>query len=81
LHTITDLARANGAAVDPTCDRRLADAWITLRIMRFHALRTLPCSSTGGRPATAIHKLLWPPVSPELGELAIDVPARRARPR
>jgi hypothetical protein len=42
LRNITALAQANGGASDPALRQRLADAWITLRVMRFHALRTLP---------------------------------------
>ncbi len=74
LVTITDLARANGLADDPVFRQRLADAWITLRVMRFHALRTLPMLEHGTvDPATSIHKLLWATFHRGLGELAVDV--------
>jgi alkylation response protein AidB-like acyl-CoA dehydrogenase len=74
LQTITNVARETGAAGDPTMRQRLADAWITLRIMRFHALRTLPMLEHGVvGPATSIHKLLWATFHRGLGELAIDV--------
>jgi acyl-CoA dehydrogenase len=74
LVTITDLARANGLAGDPVFRQRLADAWITLRVMRFHALRTLPMLEHGTvDPATSIHKLLWASFHRGLGELAVDV--------
>jgi len=74
LRTITDLARANGLASDPVFRQRLADAWITLRIMRFHALRTLPMLEHGTiGPATSIHKLFWASFHRGLGELAVDV--------
>ena len=54
--------------------QRLADAWITLRVMRFHALRTLPALEHGTvTPATSIHKLFWASFHRALGELAIDV--------
>jgi len=54
--------------------QRLSDAWITLRVMRFHALRTLPALEHGTvTPATSIHKLLWAGFHRELGELAVDV--------
>jgi alkylation response protein AidB-like acyl-CoA dehydrogenase len=74
LTAITGLARETGATNDATVRQRLAGAWITLRVMRFHALRTLPMLEHGvvGR-ATAIHKLLWATFHRELGELAIDV--------
>jgi alkylation response protein AidB-like acyl-CoA dehydrogenase len=74
LLTITDLARKNGLASDPVVRQRLADAWITLRVMRFHALRTLPMLEHGTmHPATSIHKLLWASFHRGLGELAVDV--------
>jgi alkylation response protein AidB-like acyl-CoA dehydrogenase len=54
--------------------QRLADAWITLRVMRYHALRTLPMLEHGTvGPATAIHKLFWASFHRALGELAVDV--------
>jgi alkylation response protein AidB-like acyl-CoA dehydrogenase len=74
LDTITELARANGGAAEPELRQRLADAWMTLRVMRYHALRTLPDLEQGRvTPATAIHKLLWAGFHRELGELAVDV--------
>jgi alkylation response protein AidB-like acyl-CoA dehydrogenase len=74
LRDITALAQANGAATDPVLRQRLADAWITLRVMRFHALRTLPALEHGTvTPATSIHKLFWATFHRGLGELAIDV--------
>ena len=74
LQTITDLARASGRAADPVTRQRLADAWITLRVMRYHALRTLPLLEHGTvGPPTSIHKLLWATFHRSLGELAIDV--------
>ena len=60
LRKITDLARENGCADDPENRRRLADTWMTLRVMRYHVLRTLPDLEQGRvKPATAIHKLFW----------------------
>jgi alkylation response protein AidB-like acyl-CoA dehydrogenase len=74
LVTITELARGNGLANDPVFRQRLADAWITLRVMRFHALRALPMLEHGTvDPATSIHKLLWASFHRGLGELAVDV--------
>jgi alkylation response protein AidB-like acyl-CoA dehydrogenase len=73
LETITDLARKNGLATDPVHRQRLADAWMTLRVMRFHALRTLPMLEHGEMaPATSIHKLFWANFHRSLGELAVD---------
>jgi alkylation response protein AidB-like acyl-CoA dehydrogenase len=74
LREITEFARANGTTSDPTVRQRLAEAWSTLRIMRYHALRTLPLMETGTvSPATAIHKLFWADFHRALGELAVDV--------
>ena len=74
LQQITALARSNGLAADPVVRQRLADAWMTLRIMRYHALRTLPLMETGTiSPATSIHKLFWANFHRALGELAVDV--------
>jgi alkylation response protein AidB-like acyl-CoA dehydrogenase len=74
LRAITDEARANGGAGDPVLRQRLAQAWITLRIMRYHALRTLPLMEHGTiTRATSIHKLFWASFHRALGELAIDV--------
>ncbi len=74
LRTVTELARANGLAADPVVRQRLADAWITLRVMRFHALRTLPMLEHGVvDPATSIHKLFWASFHRGLGELTVDV--------
>ena len=74
LREITAIARTRGLAADETLRQRLADAWITLRVMRFHALRTLTAMELGTiTPATSIHKLFWASFHRALGELAIDV--------
>ena len=54
--------------------QRLAQAWIGLRIMRMHALRSLSSLETGGMSrASAIHKLYWATFHRELGALNVDV--------
>jgi alkylation response protein AidB-like acyl-CoA dehydrogenase len=74
LHEITAAARARGLTEDAVVRQRLADAWITLRIMRFHALRTLPIMESGTvSRETSIHKLFWANFHRALGELAVDV--------
>ncbi len=74
LQDITAIARANGLAGDPVYRQRLAAAWTTLRVMRYHALRTLPMLEHGTvGPATSVHKLFWASFHRALGELAIDV--------
>jgi len=49
LREVVEAARANGASRDPTIRQRLAQAWIELRIMRVHALRTLGLAGEGNR--------------------------------
>jgi acyl-CoA dehydrogenase len=74
LREITARASSSGLARDPAFRQRLADAWITLRVMRAHALRCLPILERGAvTRATSIHKLLWAEFHRRLGELAIDV--------
>jgi alkylation response protein AidB-like acyl-CoA dehydrogenase len=74
LTAITDAARANGASAEPVVRQRLAQAWMTLRIMRYHALRTLPLMEHGTiTRETSVHKLFWATFHRALGELAIDV--------
>ncbi len=74
LVAITDTARGNGAAADPVVRQRLARAWITLKVMRFHAMRSLSALESGGVDrASAIHKLFWANFHRALGELAVDV--------
>jgi alkylation response protein AidB-like acyl-CoA dehydrogenase len=74
LATITAMARDNGLDADPTFRQRLADAWITLRVMRFHAMRTLSVLEHGDvSRETSIHKLFWANFHRGLGELAVDV--------
>jgi alkylation response protein AidB-like acyl-CoA dehydrogenase len=74
LREITGLAQRHGLAADPVVRDRLADAWITLRVMRYHALRTITHMERGAiTPATSIHKLFWADFHRGLGELAVDV--------
>jgi alkylation response protein AidB-like acyl-CoA dehydrogenase len=74
LRAVTELARENGASSDSGIRQRLAEAWSTLRVMRYHALRTLPLMESGTlSPATSIHKLFWANFHRALGELAVDV--------
>jgi alkylation response protein AidB-like acyl-CoA dehydrogenase len=74
LRAITDLARANGSSCEPAIRQRLANAWIGVRVMRYHALRTLPLMERGVvTRETSVHKLYWASFHRALGELAIDV--------
>jgi len=74
LQQVFAIAQANGAAQDPVMRQRLAEAWITLRIMRFNALRAF--SHTDGAALNReamITKLYWASWHRSLGKLAMDV--------
>jgi len=74
LSLIVEAAKRNGRARDPLIRQRLADAWIGLRIQRFHALRVL--SGAAGAelpPAALVTKIYWATWHRELGKLAMDV--------
>jgi alkylation response protein AidB-like acyl-CoA dehydrogenase len=70
LHEVIAAARRSGASEDPDIRARILDAWIELRVMRYHALRTL--GSTVPQ-AASVSKLLWGNWHQRLGELAMDV--------
>jgi alkylation response protein AidB-like acyl-CoA dehydrogenase len=74
FETVLAEARRTGGVDDPAIAARLIDAWIGLRVMRYHTQRTLgvPAGITPGVEAS-IAKLLWAPWHQRLGELAIDV--------
>ena len=66
------MARANGSAEIPAVRERITRAWIGLRVIRAHALRTLAArDATGGNASAA--KLLWANWHRDLGELAMEV--------
>ncbi|HEY1690628.1 MAG TPA: acyl-CoA dehydrogenase family protein [Polyangiaceae bacterium] len=74
LRAIVETARASGAARDPLVRQRIAQAWIELRIMRLHALRTLSSARDGKLPREImVSKLHWSNWHRGLGELAMDV--------
>jgi alkylation response protein AidB-like acyl-CoA dehydrogenase len=73
LHALMAVAARNGLLELPTFRQRVADAWIALRVMRYHALRSLTAMEHGTvSRETAIHKLYWAGVHQRLGELAVD---------
>jgi alkylation response protein AidB-like acyl-CoA dehydrogenase len=73
LRAIIETARETGALDDPSFRRRVADAHISLEVMRYHALRTLSKLEHGEMSReTSIHKLFWATFHRRLGELAID---------
>jgi alkylation response protein AidB-like acyl-CoA dehydrogenase len=73
LQQIIELAKANGAAKEPLVRDRIVRAWMGLRVMRLHALRTL--TNPNDRAAYA-SKLYWSNWHRALGELAMDVLGR-----
>ncbi len=74
LEAVIDAAKKNGKSRDGAIRQRIAQAYTGLRVMRFHALRTL---GTGEQPTLARHalvnKLHWASWHRQLGELAMDV--------
>ncbi|WP_084727965.1 acyl-CoA dehydrogenase family protein [Rhodococcoides yunnanense] len=69
LSGIVELAEANGAAADPHIRERIARAYVGLRVMRAHALRTLDA----GDVDASVSKLLWANWHRDLGQLAVEV--------
>ena len=72
LGQITAMAHANGSAQDPAVRERITRAWIGLKVIRAHALRTLAERDSSGGAASAA-KLLWANWHRDLGELAMLV--------
>lgn len=72
LERLTQLAKDTGQARYPAIRERITDAWIGLKVIRAHALRTLADrDSTGGNASAA--KLLWANWHRDLGELAMAI--------
>ncbi|UGT45879.1 acyl-CoA dehydrogenase family protein [Nocardia yamanashiensis] len=74
------VARENGSIDDPIIAARLDRAWVGLRVLRAHVLRTLESGHDGAsvdaRTAAgqaSVTKLLWANWHRDLGELAMDV--------
>ena len=75
FNDIVRVARANGAAQDPTIRQRIADAHVGLRIMRFNSMRMLSAGGDDGslQKEAMIYKLYWSTWHRNLGKLAMDV--------
>lgn len=74
FNAIVAAARANGAASDPLIRQRIADAWCSLKIMRYSALRMLSNADKGTlQPEALTYKIFWATWRRKLGELAMDV--------
>ncbi|GAB2716358.1 acyl-CoA dehydrogenase family protein [Nocardia thraciensis] len=78
LADLEAVAKANGALENPVIAERIDQAWVGLRVLRAHALRTLESGHDTVDPRTAagqasVSKLLWANWHRGLGELAMDV--------
>jgi alkylation response protein AidB-like acyl-CoA dehydrogenase len=73
LSHLTQLAKENGKAKDPLIRQRLSAAWMGLRTMRLHALRTFSASQAELSRAASVSKLFWATWHRDLGKLAMDV--------
>ena len=74
LHAILEQAQQRGQAADPVLRQRLAGAWISLRIMRYNALRSMSALERAEMtPLSSVHKLYWATFHRALGELAMAV--------
>jgi alkylation response protein AidB-like acyl-CoA dehydrogenase len=74
LDNVIDIARKRDLTKDQVMRQRLAQAWLTLFILRMNTLRSLrglegPLST----PEASISKLFWGTWHRDLGELAMDV--------
>jgi len=78
LANLEAVAKANGALDNPVLADRFDQAWVGLRVLRAHALRTLDSAheNVDARAAAgqaSVSKLLWANWHRGLGELAMDV--------
>ncbi|NKY50303.1 acyl-CoA dehydrogenase [Nocardia vermiculata] len=78
LANLEAVAKAEGALDDPALAERIDQAWVSLRVLRAHALRTLESAHQNVDARTAagqasVSKLLWANWHRGLGELAMDV--------
>ncbi|WP_174184900.1 acyl-CoA dehydrogenase family protein [Nocardia barduliensis] len=74
LADIEALARRIGAADDPLIADRIDRAWVGLRVLRAHAMRTMEGAGVDdGAGQASVAKLLWANWHRGLGELAMAV--------
>lgn len=71
LERLTALADRTGRVDEPAMRRRLVDAWVGLRLMKWNALRSMGTGVPG--PEASISKLFWGTWHRELGNLAVDL--------
>ena len=74
LQLVCDAARQTGADRNPALRARIGQAWLGLKVMHYHTLRTLPGSEDGTLSREAyINKYYWSHWHRDLGKLAVDV--------
>lgn len=74
LDEIIRIAKANGAAGEPSIRQRIAEAHTGLRLMRYNAMRMLSGNQQGQPDSSAlVYKLHWSSWHRNLGALAMDV--------
>ncbi|WGK60889.1 acyl-CoA dehydrogenase family protein [Halopseudomonas sp. SMJS2] len=74
LDDIICIAKANGAASEPSIRQRIAEAHTGLRLMRYNAMRMLSGNEQGQPDSSAlVYKLHWSSWHRNLGALAMDV--------
>ncbi len=78
LSNLEAAAKANGALDNPVIAERIDQAWVGLRVLRAHALRTMQSAHENLDARTAagqasVAKLLWANWHRGLGELAMDI--------
>jgi len=73
FEAVVALAKSNGKANDPIIRQRLADAYATLKIMRWNALRVLSQQGSELTREQMIGKLYWSNWHRDFGKLALDV--------
>ncbi len=76
LEGVIALAKENGSISDPILAEKLTRAWIGLRVLRAHIVRTLSQQAPGHEASVA--KLVWGRWHQQLGELAMEVIGSRS---
>ncbi|WP_263407230.1 acyl-CoA dehydrogenase family protein [Nocardia colli] len=73
LADVEALARRTGAADNPLIADRIDRAWVGLRVLRAHAIRTMEGAGVDDGGQASVAKLLWANWHRGLGELAMAV--------
>ncbi|WP_416383180.1 acyl-CoA dehydrogenase family protein [Nocardia brasiliensis] len=73
LADVEALAQRTGAAADPLIAERIDRAWVGLRVLRAHAIRTMQGAGVTDGGQASVAKLLWANWHRGLGELAMAV--------